>query len=164
MPFYGRFTTLLSNRLSPVIISLFVLSLVVACGGDDEGPAQVNGPEPMVVPDGTFVVTATEIYKSCDRPNTWNGDFAIAIDAGDFTMGDDWSGTWDGLAGRARGESIRDRQEYRDCIVTIWTAVNVTFASADEFSGNITYTRRVSDGGACNTPCNVTWGISGTRK
>jgi hypothetical protein len=118
----------------------------------------------MVVPDGTFTVAASQIINQCSRPNEYNADFDITLAGTEFSMGDDWTGNWDAIKGKASGESPRDVQTYRDCTVRIWTEVDITFSSADEFSGSVIYRRRVSDGGSCNTDCLATWGITGVRK
>jgi hypothetical protein len=144
------------------LFTLFAILLATACGGEDASPTQVNTPEPMVVPDGTFAVTATEIFKTCDQPNRYNGDFEITFDGDSFTMGSDWEGTWDAMDALARGESVREEEQYRECKVSTWTAVEMTFTSPDECSGTIKYRRSVS--GSCNTNCTVTWGFDAVRK
>jgi len=161
---FGRSPVPFTRGLRFAFAPVLVAALLTGCGGDEGGPSQVNAPEPIVVPDGTFTVTAQEIYKTCDQPNGYNSDFEIGFDGSTFTMGDDWTGTWDAITGNARGRSEVDEVTQRDCTVKVWTTVNVTFESADDFVGNVTYTRRVNDGGQCNFPCNVTWGITGVRK
>jgi len=119
----------------------------------------------MVVPDGTFAAVGPEIINRCSRPNDYITDFEIMIDGNSFTMGADWTGTWDAFKGHATGESKHDvTTNPRGCTVRIWTEVDVTFSSADEFGGSVIYRRRVNDGGECNTDCVATWGISGVRK
>lgn len=160
---YGNGRFALPGGASPILVAVAVaLVSVAACGGEDPSPTQPTPPAPMVVPDGTFSLTATEVFKTCDRPNTYNDDFEVTFTGDTFTMGTDWSGSWDAMEAVARGESVRDRVPYRECVVTTWTAVVVKFASPDSCSGTIKYRRDVN--GSCNTNCTVTWGFTGVRK
>ena len=76
-----------------------------------------------------------------------------------------WTGRWDATTDNARGQSKIERtRNHRGCAITNWSTVDLTFTSADEFWGNISYRQRITEDGECGEPCNVTWGITGVRK
>jgi hypothetical protein len=145
-------------------VPLLLAALLTGCGGDD-GPAQTTGPPPpppLQVSSGLFDVTANIIFDTCNSNMTYSGTYEIQIDDLSFSMGDEWLGTWDPKTTMGVGESEHDRTTMRLCTVTTWTSVNVTFQSEDEFTGVITFRRRVD--GECRTPCVTTWGIAGVRQ
>ena len=164
MRLFGRFSRPIDGGIRLVVPAVFVAALLISCGGDETVPTQVKPPEPEVVPSGTFAITSVEIFETCDQPNIYNCDMVITVDGADFVMGD-WTGTWDATTDNARGQSKIERtRNHRGCAITNWSTVDLTFTSADEFWGNISYRQRITEDGECGEPCNVTWGITGVRK
>jgi hypothetical protein len=147
-------------RLVPLVLA----ALLAGCGNGD-GAAETAGPPPpppLQVSSGFFDVTADTIFNGCDLATIYDGTYEIQIDNLGFTMGDEWSGSWDPKAATGAGESAHDVSIIRFCTVTIWTSVRVTFQSEDEFTGVITFRQRVD--GDCRTACVSTWSIAGVRQ
>jgi uncharacterized lipoprotein NlpE involved in copper resistance len=141
------------------------LVLVLAGCGTSSSPVATKDTQTgntLEVPDGVFDVTANKGLDQCDSKVDYNGSYLIQIDGSTFTMGDDWTGMWDENNSLGSGSSPHQSETFRQCTISTWTSVNITFSSANEFTGSITLNKRVT--GDCDTPCLSTWLISGTRR
>lgn len=149
------------------ILLLFASTVACGSGSDpmetDSSSSSTKHEPPPLVTSGTFDVTAKVSFDGCDRTAEWDGTYDIDIDSTAFSMGS-FTGSWDAKRVKARGETPHDRTTIRNCLVTIWTEVNITFTSEDAFYGSIIYRYRVA--GECGTrnPCATTWLIHGTRQ
>src|SRR5262245_25675995 len=98
-----------------------LLVAIVACGGggdsDPTDPNQNQNP-PMVVPDGTFTVTATKSVDTCGRTDVWNGDYQLDIVGKTCTFGE-FAGSWDASKGFVRGETDKAATTTRNCTRTV---------------------------------------------
>jgi hypothetical protein len=156
-----------SRIVSPIRLAILVLvaSFLAGCG-DESGPDPIQAPPtpPLEIESGTFTITSWENFNGCNKTTDYDGTYQIQIDGSNFSMGDDWPGTWDPNTLEGTGESVHDQNTYKSCIVTTWTTVNIEFSSKNEFSGHITYRQRVA--GTCENfgNCTSTWGISGVRQ
>ena len=141
-----------------------LLACVVACGGGDSDPTDPNQNQnqPMVVPDGTFALTATLSINNCGRSDVWAGDDALDIEGKTFTMGE-FAGSWDASKGFARGETEHDVTVTRDCTRSIFSMTYLTFTDKDSFHGTISYKNTLK--GTCPnlSGCTTTWIVNGTR-
>src|SRR4051812_30333481 len=90
------------KRLSLALL----LASVVACGGGGSDPVDPPATPALVVPDGTFALTASMSVNGCGRADAWAGDYDLHFDGKTFTMGG-FAGSWDPNKGFARGEADR---------------------------------------------------------
>jgi hypothetical protein len=141
-----------------------LLAGATACGGGGSDPVTPpkNPNPPMEVSSGQFAVTAVMSVDGCSRTDIWDGQYDIQIDDKAFTMGV-WVGTWDSIKGFAKGESVHDVHMVRECTVSEYTNVYLTFKDSDTFQGTIIFRHRVA--GSCEKlkPCSTTWIVNGTR-
>lgn len=155
------------NALRVYVAPLLLAILLAGCGSSGGGSPTSGNDEPPVtlnVTSGTFDVTATRAYDQCGRSTDYNGAYDVTIDGNTFAMGTEWEGSYNPSAASASAQSsINVVIDHRDCKVNDFTTVNVKFSSEDEFSGTITYRRRLLSG-ECDTSCITTWTIHGTRQ
>ncbi len=150
------------KRLS---FALLLVVLVVACGGggdsDPTDPNQNQNP-PMVVPDGTFAVTATKTVDGCLRTDDWAGDYQLDIEGKTFTMGE-FAGSWEASNGFLRGETDKVVHVTRNCTLSDFSTAYLTMKSPDTFQGIIRFTHALK--GSCPNlnGCSTTWIVNGTR-
>lgn len=149
-----------------VLLLAVLLAGSFGCGGGGGGPTSGNEEPPpaLNVAGGTFDLTAEEMYNPCEMTVAYDGAYDITIDGDIFAMGSDWTGSWNTNDASGSAQSaIESDTNQRGCTVNKWTSVHVTFSSEDEFSGTITYRRRVFNG-ECDAPCTSTWSIHGVRQ
>lgn len=148
------------KRLSLALL----LAVVVACGGGGSDPADPNQNQnpPMVVPDGTFALTASMSVNGCGRSDVWDGNYDIHISGNTFTMAD-FTGSWDASKGFARGETEHDVTVTRDCTRSIFFMTYLTFSDKDTFHGTISYKNTLKGNCPNLTGCTTTWIVNGTR-
>jgi len=146
-----------------------LLASAVACGGDDSNPlgsdtSSNTQKQVPVVTSGRFTMTATKWFDGCERLTDWNGEYNISIDGTVFSM-PPFYGTWDASRAKGLGDTEHDQFVSRSCIVTTWSAIDITFTTEDAFHGSIIYRYR-ADGEYCGArnPCATTWLVSGVRK
>lgn len=138
---------------------------MAACGGgggsDPTDPNQNQNP-PMVVPDGTFAMTAIKSVDHCGRTDVWDGDYELDIEGKTFTFGP-FSGTWDASKGFLRGDSEKDVTVTRNCTLSDFSTAYLTMKDADTFQGTIRFQHALK--GSCPnlTGCSTTWIVNGTR-
>ena len=152
------------NRLRLAL--LVPLVFAAACGGGGDGTVTPPPPDEQEVPEivsGTFVVTSALISNGCDQSSTWGGQYEIEIDSTSFAMGP-WTGTWNARTGTAVAESVHDITETRNCRVSRYTTVYVTFKDADTFKATLLYQVRL--GGDCGdrASCTTSWWRSGASR
>ena len=149
------------KRLS---LALLLVVLFVACGGGGSDPADPNNNQnqAIVVPDGTFALTATMSVNGCNRSDVWNGDYAVHISGKTFTMGD-FTGTWDANNGFARGETEHDETVTRDCTRSIFAMTYLTFSDKNTFHGTISHKNTLKGNCPNLEGCTTTWIVNGTR-
>ncbi len=153
----------MDNLMKRLCLAL-LLGLVVACGGGSSDPADPNNNQnqAIVVPDGTFTLTASMSVNGCNRSDVWDGDYQVHISGKTFTMGP-FSGSWDGGNGFARGETDKSVTVTRDCTRSIFSIAYLTFKDKDSFNGTISYKNTLK--GSCPNlnGCSTTWIVNGTR-
>ena len=140
------------------------MSFAAGCGDESE-PGKVAGPPPpppLVIESGSFDVTAWVLFNGCDSATVYDGMYEIEIDGENFTMGK-WSGEWNARTVTGIGESPYERTVLRDCTITTWTTVTVSFRSEDEFLGSIVFRYRLLGTCETRTECLSSWGIAGVR-
>lgn len=151
--------------VSLAITVILGASLMVGCG-EDAASNQPTGPPPppMDVESGTFEVTSVVSFNGCDSGNDYNRMYEVQFTDTSFVMGN-WKGEWTATASRvdARGETAHSKTYTRDCTITRWSVIDITFKSNDEFSGHITYRYRVAGTCLCCEQCHSTWLVSGVR-
>lgn len=121
----------------------------------------VNVASAPQVSSGQFDVTSFIIFDTCNETDLYDQTFDITIDSLSFTMGNEWTGTWDPKAAEGSAESERVITVFRVCTIAEWTRVRVTFSTEDEFTGEIIFRKDVN--GDCSERCVTTWRITGTR-
>ena len=166
MPHLTKHTDISSGIHSAAWLLLLALAtfFVAACG-DESAPPPVVGPPPITVESGFFDVITGPGFNGCDKPDVYDGNtYEIQINGTAFSMGDDWTGTWNPNTLLGSGSTEPISNTFKSCIITTWTSVNITFSSEDEFSGSILFRRRLR--GDCEnfTPCTSSWQIAGVRK
>jgi len=142
-----------------------LLGLVVACGGgggsDPTDPNNNTNP-PMVVPNGSFALTANKSVDTCGRSDVWDGDYALEIDGKTFTMGG-FSGSWDATNGFLRGETEKDVTVTRNCTLSDFSTAYITMDDPNTFHGTVVF-RHALKGSCPNLKgCSTTWIVNGTR-
>ena len=142
------------------LLTVLTFSLV-SCGGEENGPVAPNQTSAPQVSSGQFDVASFIIFDTCNETDLYDQTFDITIDSLSFTIGNEWTGTWDPETATGLAESERLATPGR-CTVTTWTVVRVTFSTTEEFTGEIIFRRRVD--GDCGVPCLTTWRITGTRQ
>lgn len=148
------------KRLSLALL----LVVLVACGGGGSDPADPNQNQntTMVVPDGTFALTATMSVNACNRSDIWDGDYTVHISGKTFTMGD-FSGSWDASKGFARGETQHAVTVTRNCTRSIFSMAYLTFSDKNTFHGTISYKNTLKGDCPNLEGCTTTWIVNGTR-
>ncbi len=165
MPHLTKHTDISSGIHSTAWLLLLALAtLFVAACGDESAPPPVAPRRPITVESGFFDVIDTLIFDTCDSDLVYDGTYEIQINGTDFSMGDAWTGTWDPTRLQGSGESEHAKVVLSRCTHTTWTTVNITFTSADEFSGSVVY--RLKESGVCpgSSECVSSWRIKGVRK
>ena len=147
------------------ICLVLIATLVGGCG--DESGNGLGPPTPPVslqVEDGRFEITASIVYDGCSSTMVFDGTYDIAFSDSGFVMGG-WSGDWSANANsvETHGESSHSQATTRDCVMTSWTTVDMTFTSNDALYGTIIYRYRAVGVCACCTSCQTTWHITGVR-
>lgn len=137
---------------------------MLACGGggsDPAAPAPNQGTR-LVIPDGTFSLTATMSVDGCARSDVWDGNYDVHIDGKTFTMGQ-FTGTWDVTTRLARGENTKSSHLVRSCTVSEWTTAYLTFTTKDAFHGSFVFRHSIKGDCTNLNPCSTTWTVKGTR-
>jgi hypothetical protein len=152
-----------NNLMKRQLLALFILCLV-ACGGGGSDPVKPtqNQQTAMVVPSGTFAITATLVINGCNRSDVWDGNYDVVIDGTSFTMGQ-FVGTWTASTHLARGEGTKSVHMVRDCTVTDQALCYFTFSSKDSFYGTIIYRHSIKGDCTSLQSCSTTWRVLGTR-
>lgn len=147
-----------------LFLALLLVGVLACGGGGNSDPVEPgnNQPSAMVVPSGTFALTATMSVDGCARNDVWDGDYNLEISGKTFTMGG-FAGTWDGKTGFARGETDKVVTTTRACTLSNYSTAYLTFKNKDSFHGTITW-RHTLKGSCPNLQgCSTTWIVNGTR-
>ena len=145
-------------------LSLLALLALVACGGGGGSDPVTPPPQQttFVVPDGTFALTATLSVDHCSRTDVWDGNYDVAFDGTNFTMGQ-FVGTWASSTRLAKGEGPKSVHMVRSCTVTDQSLCYLTFSDKNNFHGSIIYRHSIKGDCTGLVGCSTTWTVVGTR-
>jgi hypothetical protein len=157
-----------STRFCRFSLALLVVvsPLLTGCGDEEaERVTSVSGPTPpMTIDSGFFEVTGKIAHNGCELTKSYDATYWVRIDSSGFSMGPEWTWSWDADAAQASGESAHRIVDRKACRITSWSTVSITFTSEDEFSGYILYRDRAVGECPNDKSCQTSWTITGSRQ